>query len=132
MSAPPMEFETTFGQRRSLAYRNGMKKVLLLSVLFVALANLLGAEDEKAAIIAAAQSYVTANVTVTIKITLTVEAIESDFARVRMAPEEAGKGDPAWVFLQKKEGKWTGLTLGSSFTTEDYQQLGIPNTLRVP
>ena len=111
-----------------------MKNLLSLFVLFALVMSpeAFAKADEDAAIIAAAQAFVTANATVTTKITLTVEAIESDFARVKMAPEEAGKGDPAWVFLQKKDGKWTGLTLGTSFTTEDYQQLGIPNALRVP
>ncbi|HVF70164.1 MAG TPA: hypothetical protein VM940_01025 [Chthoniobacterales bacterium] len=88
--------------------------------------------NDKPAIIAAAQKFATENATITVKIALTVEAVDGDFARVRMAPEESGKGDPAWIFLKKNDGKWTGLTLGSSFTTEDYQQLGIPNALRVP
>jgi hypothetical protein len=109
-----------------------MNKLFLLCAIIAASTIPVHAADDEGAIIAAAKSFVTANATVTTKITFTVEAIESDFARVKMAPEESGKGDPAWVFLQKKDGKWTGLTLGSSFTTEDYQQLGIPNALRVP
>jgi hypothetical protein len=51
---------------------------------------------------------------------------------VKIAPKDSKATDPAWVFLKKKDGRWTGLTLGTSFTTEDYQQLGIPNALRVP
>ena len=66
------------------------------------------------------------------KITVTVEQVDGDFARAKVAPEDSKAADPAWVFLKKKEGKWAGLTLGTSFTTEDYQQLGIPNALRVP
>jgi len=87
--------------------------------------------NEDAAIIAAATSYVSVTSGMT-KITATVEQIADDFARVKVTPEDAKAADPAWVFLQKKDGKWTGLTLGSSFTTEDYQQLGIPNALRIP
>ncbi len=108
-----------------------MKKLLLLCALFAGLTNLVFAEDNNSAIIAAARSYVAANSGMT-KITATVEQIADDFARVKVTPEDAKAADPAWVFLQKKEGKWTGLTLGSSFTTEDYQQLGIPNSLRIP
>jgi hypothetical protein len=108
-----------------------MKKLFLLGVLLVALANLLCAADENAAIIVATKSYVAANSGMT-KITATVEQIADDFARVKVAPENANAADPAWVFLKKKDGKWTGLTIGTSFTTEDYQQLGIPNALRVP
>ena len=88
-----------------------------------------GAEDD--AIIAATKSYVSASSGMT-KIIATVEQVEGDFARVKVEPEDKNTADPAWVFLQKKDGKWTGLVLGTSFTTEDYQQLGIPNALRVP
>src|SRR6478735_3954412 len=87
--------------------------------------------EDDAAIVAATKSYVAANSSIT-KFTATVEQVADDFARVKVTPEDAKAADPAWVFLQKKDGKWTGLTLGSSFTTEDYQQLGIPNALRIP
>ncbi len=86
---------------------------------------------DDAAIIAATKSYVAANSAIT-KMNATVEQVAEDFARVKVTPQDAGATDPAWVFLKKKDGKWTGLTFGTSFTTEDYQQLGIPNGLRVP
>ena len=87
--------------------------------------------DDNAAIVAATKSYVSANSGMT-RIDATVEQVDGDFARVKVTPQDANAADPAWVFLQKKDGKWTALTLGTSFTTEDYQQLGIPNALRVP
>ena len=87
--------------------------------------------DETAAIIAAAKSYV-ATMSAMTKITVTVEQVADDFARAKVTPEDASATDPAWVFLKKQDGKWTGLVLGTSFTTEDYQQLGIPNALRIP
>ena len=110
-----------------------MRKIFLTILVLTAALSALSAEegDEQAAIIAATKSYVTAKSGMT-KITVTVEQIADDFARVKVAPEKADAADPAWVFLQKKDGKWAGLTLGTSFTTEDYQQLGIPNALRVP
>ena len=108
-----------------------MRKLLVLCALIVGLASLLIADDEKPAIIAATKSYVTSNSAIT-KINVTVEAVDGDYARVKIEPQEAGATDPAWVFLKKKDGKWTGLVLGTSLTTEDYQQLGIPNALRVP
>ena len=108
-----------------------MRTLLVVCALIVGLANLLGAEDEKAAIIAATKSYVASNSAIT-KINATVEAIDGDYARVKIEPQQTGATDPAWVFLKKKDGKWTGLVLGTSLTTEDYQQLGIPNALRVP
>jgi hypothetical protein len=108
-----------------------MKKVLLLLAIVLSLTNGLCAADEQAAIIDATKSYVAANSAIT-EITATVEQVADDFARVKVEPVKANVADPAWVFLRKKDGKWTGIILGSSFTTEDYQQLGIPNALRVP
>ena len=108
-----------------------MRKSLLVCALVVGLMDCLSAADEKPAIIEATKSYVAANSGMT-KITVTVEQIADDFARVKVAPQDKNATDPAWVFLQKKDGKWTGLVLGTGFTTEDYQQLGIPNALRVP
>ena len=88
-----------------------------------------GPDDE--VIIAAAKSYVASTSGMT-KITVTVEQVADDFARVKVAPEDPKAADPAWVFLKKKDGKWAGLIIGTSFTVEDYQQLGIPNALRIP
>jgi hypothetical protein len=87
--------------------------------------------DDNAAIIAATKTYVAANSAIT-KVNVTVEQIADDFARVKVTPEDPNAADPAWVFLKKKDGKWAGVALGTSFTTEDYQQLGIPNALRIP
>lgn len=109
-----------------------MPKLICAVILAAALAAIATeASEDNAAIIAATKSYVAANSGMT-KVTVTVEQIAGDFARVKVAPEDSKAADPAWVFLKKSEGKWTGLVLGSSLTTEDYQQLGIPNALRIP
>lgn len=108
-----------------------MRKLLLLVTLVAGLTNSVLAADDHAAIIAATKTYVATNSGMT-KITVTVEQVADDFARVKVTPEDSKAADPAWVFLKKKDGKWSGLTIGTSFTTEDYQQLGIPNELRVP
>jgi hypothetical protein len=106
--------------------------LLILAILGSSLTHTFAKESEdNAAIIAATKSYVAASSSMT-KITVTVEQIDGDFARVKVVPENASAADPAWVFLKKKDGNWTGLTIGSSFTVEDYQQLGIPNGLRIP
>ena len=110
-----------------------MKLFLLFAVWSVAVMPQVFAKDDdnNAAIIAATKSYVAANSGMT-KITVTVEQVDGDFARAKVAPENSSAADPAWVFLKKKDGQWTGLTIGTSFTVEDYQQLGIPNALRIP
>ena len=108
-----------------------MKKLFLFCVLVSGLTNPTFAEDENTAIIAATKSYMAANFGMT-KITVTIEQVADDFALVTVVSEDPKVTDPAWMFLKKQDGKWTGLTLGRSFTTEDYQQLGIPNSLRIP
>src|SRR4051812_43981179 len=62
---PPTKSNRRCGQRRSLAYRNRMKKMVLLSALLVGLANLVCADDKKATIIAATKSYVAATSPIT-------------------------------------------------------------------
>jgi hypothetical protein len=108
-----------------------MRKLFLLGVLLFAVTSRLFAGDDNPAIIAATKTYVATSSGMT-KIAATVEQVADDFARVKVTPEDPKATDPAWVFLKKKDGKWTGLTVGTSFTTEDYQQLGIPNALRIP
>ena len=108
-----------------------MKKLLLLCAFFAASTNFLLGDDKYAEITAATKSYVAATAGMT-KITVTVEQVADDFARVKVVPEDPKAADPAWVFLKKTDGKWTGLIMGTSFTTEDYQQLGIPNALCIP
>lgn len=92
---------------------------------------LLAEGEDHAAIIAATKTYV-ARMSGMTKFTVTVEQVDGDYARAKVVPEDQGAADPAWVFLKKTDGKWTGLTLGTSFTVSDYQELGIPNALRVP
>jgi hypothetical protein len=109
-----------------------MTRLIWVPILLAALAVVaVEAGDDNAAIISATKSYVAATSGMT-KITVTVEQVADDFARVKVTPEDSKAADPAWVFLKKQDGKWTGLVLGTSLTTEDYQQLGIPNALRVP
>lgn len=106
------------------------KTFLLFALLSVALSPLVASPDD-AAIIAAAKTYVAANSEGITKINITVEKVEGDFARVKVTPQAAGATDPAWAFLRKKNGKWTGLTLGTAFGPDDYQELGIPKSLQI-
>ena len=108
-----------------------MRKLLYLGALLIGLTMQIRAASDTAAITAATESYVAANSAIT-KVNVEVEQIADDFARVKVTPQDANATDPAWAFMKKTNGKWTGVALGSSFTTEDYQQLGIPNALRIP
>jgi hypothetical protein len=107
------------------------KSLFILVLLAVALRQLI-ASPEDAAILTAAESYLAANATVTTKVKYIVEQVEGDLARVRINPQEKPARDTAWIFMKKKEGNWTGLTLGSRFRPEEYDRLGIPKSLRIP
>jgi hypothetical protein len=90
------------------------------------------ASPENDAIIAESESFMAANATLTTKIKVTVEKVEGDFARTRVNPQDQPASSPAWIFLKKSEGKWTGLTVRASFEAEDYQKFGIPKALHLP
>lgn len=107
-----------------------MKKSLLILGLLAATLPQLIASSENAAIVTEAERFLVENATVTTKINFTVEKIDGDFARVRINPKDA-PGDPAWIFLQKKEGKWTGLTVRAAFSAEHYQEFEIPKSLQL-
>jgi hypothetical protein len=107
-----------------------MKQLLLiLGVLAAALPQLI-ASSENAAIVTEAERFLIENATARTKINFTVEKIEGDFARVRINPKDA-PGGPAWIFLQKKAGKWRGLTVRAAFSAEHYQQFDIPKSLQL-
>jgi hypothetical protein len=107
------------------------KSLLILGLLAVTLPQL-SAESENAAILAAAESYLTANATVTTTVKYIVEQVEGDLARVRINPESRPNKDTAWIFLKKKDGKWTGISSRAWFSPEEYERLGIPKSLRIP
>jgi hypothetical protein len=107
------------------------KSLLILGLLAVALPELI-APPEDAAILTAAESYLTANATVTTKIKYIVEQVERDLARVRINPTDKPNSSTAWIFLKKKEGKWTGMSARASFTAKEYEDLGIPKSLQIP
>jgi len=107
------------------------KSLLILGLLAVALAQLI-ASPENNAIVAAAESYLGTNATVTTKVKYIVEQIEGDLARVRINPADKPNSSTAWIYLKKKDGKWMGIATGSWFRAEKYEELGIPKSLRIP
>ena len=107
------------------------KSSLILALLAGALPRLF-AESENAAILTAAESYLKANATVTTEVKYIVEQIEGDLARVRINPADKPTKSTAWIFLRKKDGKWTGISARASFSPEEYERLGIPKSLQIP
>jgi DNA-binding protein H-NS len=106
-----------------------MIKVLAAILLSVVLATSSFAQaDAKAAIISAAERYVASNSAIA-GVRVTVEKVDGKYARAKATPRDPKKADPAWIFLQKKNDTWTGLTLGTGFAPEDYRRLRIPRSL---
>lgn len=91
--------------------------------------SLLLASDNDS-VIAAARTYVAAHSAVS-GFNVSVEKIESDYARVKVTPKHAGEADSAWVFLKREKGIWRALTMGTFFTTEDYAEFHIPPNLQL-
>jgi hypothetical protein len=106
------------------------KSLLILGLLALALPQLI-ASPENDSIITAAESYLTANATVTTKVKYVVEQIEGDLARVRINPADEPTKSTTWIFLRKKDGKWTGISARAWFSPEEYERLGIPKSLQI-
>jgi hypothetical protein len=110
-----------------------MKLLLLFAVWSLAVVpQLCAKENEDAAIVSAAETYLRTNATVTTNVKFIVEQVEGDVVRVRINPQDKPARDTAWIFMKKKDGKWAGITFGTGFSPEEYERLGIPKSLRIP
>ena len=107
-----------------------MRKFSLILASLAATMPQLLSESENAAILAAAESYLSTSATVKVK--YIVEQVEGDLARVRINPESTPNRDTAWIFLKEKDGKWAGISSRAWFSPEEYERLGIPKSLRIP
>jgi hypothetical protein len=102
--------------------------MLLLLLAALALLAACGGPSENQAIIDATKTYVADNSAVA-SVDVEVEQVDGDYARAKVMPTDGTVTDPAWVFLKRQSGVWTGLTIGTAFRDEDYQELGIPRSL---
>lgn len=84
--------------------------------------------DEELDIIAAARDYLD-EVSDVNSTDLSIVAIQGDYVRILATPPP-DVADPATVFLKKTDGGWEGIALGTMFTQDDFDALGIPNALR--
>jgi len=103
---------------------------LISIVLAISFGGSLVLANDNDAVIIAAQKYVAAHSAVS-GFNVSVEKIEGDYARAKVTPKNAGETDPAWVFLKREKGIWCGLTIGTSFTTEDYAEFHIPLSIQL-
>jgi hypothetical protein len=86
---------------------------------------LAGGDDQ--AIITGTKKYLAAESAI-IDVKITVEKVESDYARVLVTPRD-GQTDAATVFLKREKGVWRGLTMGTGWDPEDLAKLHIPASL---
>ena len=106
------------------------RSLLVLALLALGLLAACGpARDDTQAIVEATRAYVQANSDVA-AFDVQVEQVDGDYARARVVPSD-GSTDPAWVFLKRENGAWAGLTIGTAFLPEDYQELGLPRSLQI-
>lgn len=103
-------------------------KQLLFLVLFSSVAASCFSADPNSSIVAATKSYVSSSSEIK-QMQVTIEKVEGDYARAKVKPTAETQTDEAWVFLKKKNGTWTGLTMGTFFEAGDYKVHGIPPSL---
>jgi hypothetical protein len=100
-----------------------LTRLLLIPLLFSCVAD---AEDSK--ILEAAQQYAKNNAD--LEVTVDVEEVADEYARVHVTPANPDEADEAIMYLKKTNGKWEGIAIGTSFSPDDYQALRIPEKIR--
>ena len=89
------------------------------------------ASPEDAAVSAATQRYVKANSGPGVgAVKVEVQKVAEGYARAYITPVQPTT-DPATVYLRKNaKGQWEGLSLGTGFSPEDLDELGVPASVR--
>lgn len=105
------------------------RRLLLVLICVASLLAPACAPSDSAAVERAARAYVQSESGLT-ETEVDVEAVEGDFARARSTPRDDGM-EPAVIFLQRRGGQWQGIIMGTAFSPDDYQSLGIPPRLRI-
>lgn len=58
-----------------------------------------------------------------------VEAVADGWARARIEPPD-GLTDPAVMYLQRRNGAWRGMTIGTAFAPDELDRLGVAPGVR--
>lgn len=91
----------------------------------------LPASDSNSEIVAATSAFMEKEMGVSDSV-VSVEKVDGDFARVQVKSQK-DKLDPATGFLQKsKNGTWEVMVIGTAFAPEDFQKMGIPESIQPP
>lgn len=102
--------------------------IYIFILLFIFITNACTADAEEIKVLEAAREYATQNTD--IEVNLQPESVMEDYARVRVTPKNAGEADEALMYLKKQKGTWQGIVIGTGFSPEDYEKLGIPDKIR--
>lgn len=86
---------------------------------------------ENAALITAARQYLQANSAASVgETTIVPEQFAAGYARLRVTPVKPTT-DPATLYMRRaKSGTWEGVSIGTGWSPEDYNDLHIPKSLR--
>jgi hypothetical protein len=99
-----------------------------LILLLIPLIFACGTDAEDTLILEAAREYAKNNTD--IELTVEVEEVVDEYARVHVTPGNPEAADEAIMYLKKTNGKWEGIAIGTSFSPDDYQALRIPEKIR--
>lgn len=86
------------------------------------------ADEERDAIRLAAADHVR-QATAVERVVVEIDAVAGDWARVRVVPA-GGETDPAVLYLRRQGAAWRAVALGTGFTPEDLDALGVPVEVR--
>jgi hypothetical protein len=85
-------------------------------------------DAEETQVLEAAREYAKQNTDVAVNVQ--AESILEDYARVRVIPKNPGEADEALMYLKKEKDKWKGISMGTGFSPDDFEALGIPEKIR--
>jgi hypothetical protein len=80
------------------------------------------------AITAAARAYILERTAIR-EVSIEIEAATASWVRVRAVPS-GGATDPATLYLRWANGRWEVVALGTGFTPDDLDGLGVPRAVR--
>jgi hypothetical protein len=100
----------------------------LITLLLIPMFFSCGTDAEDTKILEAAQEYAKENAD--LEISVEVEKVVDEYARVHVTPADPEAADEAIMYLKKTNGKWEGIAIGTSFSPDDYQALHIPEKIR--
>ena len=105
-----------------------LKPFIAFLLTFFLITHVEADQDDANAIIEATSQYLKVQTGVTDAL-VKVHKISGNYACVILT-SPSGQTDPAEGYLKKGNGRWKVLIIGTDFSTEDFNDLGIPGSVR--